>query len=239
MIEFDGIVIRSTPFRDNDAMVNVVANDRFHSFLAKGVLKFESKNSSSVNLYSKSHFQLSKGKEGYLLRSSELLDSFQNIKNSLSALAVLDFIGEVTNKLVISDDASNVYPFLEKSLTLLNAGFDPYSVALIYLAHILNQTGYGLDVDSCVICGQTSQIVAVSYKDGGFICQNCFDPLNHVKCNARKLKIIRYIFKVDLNNFGQVSFEKDECLNILEELGKFVFDIIQIDLKSLKLIKKL
>ena len=239
MFEIEGIVIRVTPFRDNDAMVNVISPERIHSFLGRGVLKYESKNSSSVNMYTKGRYQLSKGKDGMSLRVGELLNSYQNAKTSLDGLTVLDMIGETTNKLVQSEDAPRIYNELERCISLIDEGFDALTVGLIYLAHVLNVTGYGLDVDSCVFCGKTSQIVAVSYKDGGFICQDCFDALNHVKCSARKLKIIRYIFKVDAPNFNKVSFEKNEVIELLNELHDFILDVAQIDLKSIKLLKKI
>lgn len=239
MVEFEGIVIRATPFRDNDLMVNVIASDKLHSFLARGAMKYESKNAPSVGMYAKGRYQLSRSKDGYSLRSGELLESYQNIKTNLSSLAVLDFVGEITNKLVQSEDAPRVYPSLEKTLSLLNSGFDPLTIGLIYLAHVLNVIGYGLEVDNCVLSGQTSQIVAVSYKDGGFIAQNSFDPLNHVKCSSRKLKVIRYIFKVQPSDYSRVAFEKEECIEIIDELVKFIYDALQFELKSVALLRKI
>ena len=239
MIEFEGIVIRITPFRDNDAMVNVISKDKMHSFLARGVMKYESKNAPSIGLYAKGRYQLSKGKDGFSLRSGELLESYQGIKNNLSALAVVDLIGEITNKLVQAEDAPKVYDSLVKILELLNSGFDAYTLASIYIAHVLNVIGYGLEVDRCVLSGQTSPIVAISYQDGGFIAQSEFDPLNHVKCTSRKLKIIRYIFKVDPDNYAKIAFEKEEMIEIIGELSKFIYDALQINLKSVNLIEKL
>ena len=238
-MEFEGIVIRTTPFRDYDAMVKVIGTERLFSFLAPGVLKMNSKLSSAVNLYSYARFQTSKGKEGFKLRNAELLNSFENIKSNLTALAVCDFISEITNQFIESSDVSEVYPFLKKSLELLDSGFDPKTIALIYFAKVLNISGFGLDVDSCVKCGQTSAIVAISYKDGGFICENCFDPSKHLKCSAYKLKVIRYIFKVGVEDFNKVSFEEKVVDELLDELNKFLKTNIQIELKSIKLLRKL
>ena len=238
-MEFEGIVTRVTPFREFDAMVNVLSSERFYSFLAPGVLKMNSKFGSATNIYSYSRFQTSKGKEGYRLRNAELLASYENVKSDLTRLAVLDFLGEITNTFIINDDASEIYPFLKKSLESLNEGFDPKTIALIYFAKVLGASGYGLDVDSCVKCGQTSAIVAISYKDGGFICQEHFDPLKHIKCSAYKLKVIRYIFKVDIDNFKKVIIENSTVIELISELGKFVKNVTQIELKSLKLLSKI
>lgn len=238
-MEFEGIVIRQTPFRDHDAMVTVLSNDKIRSFLVRGALKYESKLGPSVNMYTKSRFQISRGKEGYALRNSEILDSYENIKVNIEALAVQDFLGELTNKLIQSDDAESIYPSLVRSLELLNSKFSPYTVAIIYFAKVLEAAGFGLNVDSCQICGKKDDIVALSYKDGGFICRNCLSPLKHVKSDPMKLKMIRYIFKVDLDNYSKVEFDKRACLEIILELSKFLDDVSQLNLKSIDLLKKI
>lgn len=238
-MEFIGIVLRLTPFRDHDAMVTVLTNERIHSFLARGVLKYESKLGSAVNIYSKSRFLISRGKDGYSLRNAELLNSYENIKTDITKLAVVDFIGEITNKMIQSDDAKNIYPFFERSLELLNSGFSPLTVAIIYFAKVLDVTGYSLNVDSCQICGQKDRIVAISHSDGGFICDRCFSPLKHVKSTVLELKMFRYIFKVDINNMNKVEFEKKDCLAILKNLNKFLDYVSQTKLKSIDLLCKI
>ena len=238
-MEFEGIVIRLTPFRDHDAMVTVLSNDKMRSFLVRGALKYDSKLGPSANMYTRSRFQLMRGKDGYALRNGEIIDSYENIKTNIDCLAVEDFIGELTNKLIQSDDACDVYPSLVKSLELLNSGFSPYTVALIYFAKVLSVAGFGLNVDSCQICGKKDDIVALSYKDGGFICRDCLSPLKHVKSDPTKLKIIRYIFKVDLANYNKVEFDKKVCISLINELAKFLDDVSQLNLKSIELLKKI
>ena len=238
-MEFEGIVIRQTPFRDHDAMVTVLSIDKMRSFLVRGALKYDSKLGPSVNMYTKSRFQLMKGKEGYALRSGEILDSYENIKTNIDCLAVQDFLGELTNKLIQSDDANRIYPYLVKSLELLNNGFSPFTVALIYFAKVLDIAGFGLNVDSCQICGKKDDIVALSYKDGGFICRDCLSPLKHVKSDPTKLKMVRFAFKVDIENFNKVEFDKKLCLDLIKEFAKFLDDVAQLNLKSIELLKKI
>ena len=238
-MEFEGIVIRQTPFRDHDAMVTVLSNDKILSFLVRGALKYESKFGPTVNIYTKSRFQISRGKEGYALRSGEILNSFKNIKTNIEGLAVEDFLGEITNKLIQSDDAPEIYPFLERSLELLDEGFSSYTLALIYFAHVLAVAGYSLNVDSCQICGKKDDIVALSYKDGGFICRDHFSALKHAKWDPNKLKMIRYIFKVDVDNLNKVEFQKEDCLVLIKELSKFLEDVGQLNLKSIELLKRI
>ena len=238
-MEFEGIVIRRTSYKEGAAMISVLTKDKIRSFLAKGVLKITSKNAPSVNLFTKSRFQVFKGEDGDFLRVGEIISSYPNITKSFEKLAILDFISEMTNSLIATNDAKNVYSFLEKTLEALNGDFHPLTALLIYFAKVLEASGYGLDVNSCCICGHTHAITALSYKDGGFICENCFDASKHTKTDTRKLKIIRYIFNVDLNNFNRIALGNVECKEIIFELCEFLNYSSQIDFKSLNLLAKI
>ena len=238
-MEFEGIVIRRTSYKEGSAMISVLTKDRIRSFLAKGVLKITSKNAPSVNLFTKSRFQTFKGEEGDFLRVGEVLSSYPNITKDFEKLAILDFISEMTNSLIGTNDAKDIYIYLEKTLECLNGEFSPLTALLIYFAKVMKASGYGLDVDSCVICGNKNAISATSYKDGGFICTNCFDPSIHIKTEPRKLKILRYIFKVDLDNFTKVAFGNDECKEIIFELCNSLNLVSQIEFKSLTLLSQI
>ena len=165
-MDFEGIVIRRTSYKEGAAMISVLTENKIRSFLAKGVLKITSKNAPSVNLFTKSRFQTFNGEDGDFLRVGEVISSYPNITKSFEKLAILDFISEVTNSLIGTGDAKDVYVFLEKTLESLNGEFSPLTALLIYFANVLKASGYGLDVDSCAICGQKRAITAISFKDG-------------------------------------------------------------------------
>lgn len=238
-MEFEGIVVRVTPFKDNDMMVNVLSHERMYSFLARGVLKMSSKNAPSVLLYAHSSFETSKGKEGFLLKRGQLINSYKHARDNLNTLLALDFIGELTSKLIQSEDCREIYPFLVKCLDLLNHGFDVLNVVTIYFAKVLKASGYGIDVDECVISHQTSQIVAISFVDGGFISKDCYESEKHTLLSARLLNIYRFIFKCGVEDVERANFTKSECINILEKLAEFASDISGTNLKSLPLLLKL
>lgn len=238
-MEFEGIVIRRTSYKEGAAMISVLTKEKIRTFLAKGVLKMTSKNAPSVNLFTKSRFQVFHGQDGDWLRVGEIIESYPNIQSSLEKLAILDFVSEITNSLIGTNDANGLYPFLEKTLEALNSDFSPWTALLIYFAHTISKAGYGLDVDKCAVCGKKESIISLSYKDGGFICDKCFDEFKHAKTDVRKLKIMRYIFKVDIDNFEKVTFGKDECKEIIFELSDFLNWISQIEFKSLTLLNQI
>lgn len=238
MFEIDGIVIKTTQFNDNDLMVNVITNSGLVSFLAKGVMKIDSKNSSSLQILSKSHFQITSGKKGYCLRTGVLINPILNGINDFSFLAVINYVSELVYKTIITnDDATSIYPFLEKTQLFLSKNTHPLTDLLFFISQIMKCIGIGLNVDKCQNCGKTSQIVGVSYLDGGFICENCFDRLNAVKYYADELKILRYIFKTDLEHYEEVEFDKECCLKLIFDLTKFIENLTGVKISSKKLLK--
>ncbi len=238
MKEITGIVIRNTQFRDSDAMVTVLSNEKIYSFLARGVLKIKSKNASSVNLYNKSKFTLTKNKDGFSLRTGEVINSYKTSRKNLETLSVLDFLGEVTNKLIISEDAEQAYLWLDALLDALDDGHDPLTIALIYLCNVLKINGSGINVNECVICHKKEAIVGLNFSLGGFICRNCASSGNEPKIDPEKLKMIRFLFKVDISHitYAIVGFKYGQ--EFLKELGEYVNNQFDVTLKSIQILDK-
>ena len=97
----------------------------------------------------------------------------------------------------------------------------------------------GLNVDSCVVCGKKENIVAISYQEGGFLCGDDFLPGIGEACGKRKLQVLRYIFRLPIESFTKVTFEKDETILLLEDLARYIDSFNNVKLNSLSLIRVL
>jgi len=235
----EGIVIRLSALKESDVMVNAIGPSGLFSFFARGVNKLTSKNAGAVQSLSQSDFTLNVGAQGsFTLKEAKPIESFI-VSDNLDALAVLSFIQELTSKIVQADEAQEDYPWLLASLRSIKAGGDPLTIGLIYFANLLQNGGIGLDVDECVICHKKTNIVAISFEDGGFVCGDCYDSEVTQVSSAKRLKIIRYIFRCGLEDISRVRFEKDECLSLFDDLGLYLSNLTGTKLKSLEIIKKL
>lgn len=239
MFEIEAIILRETPFLESDMMITALSKDNLYSFIAKGVMKIDSKNRVSVTKFNKSRLELMKGKDGYKLKTGTLLKSYMKAKEDLVSLGILDFISEITSKLIGKEEAPILYPSLEGVLEGLDNGFDGLTLLLIYFATILKATGYGLNVDSCQICGKKEGMMGLSLVDGGFICKDHFNVSIHLNLNVNELKILRYIFKVEPKDYQKAVLPKEDSLQILNILEDFLYQVSDIKLKSLELVKKI
>jgi DNA repair protein RecO (recombination protein O) len=231
----EGYVIHLSSYRENDAMVNVLTKDGISSFSARGILKPNSKNGGACQLLSLSRFSLS-GKDGGTLAEAIGVTPV-NGKDDLGTLASFSFLAEITAKTVQSEEAVEIYPWLDGTLKAIAKGFDPLTASLVYFAHVLVIEGYGLNVDACVYCGEKNGIAGLSYSDGGFVCKNDLAD-DSLKISPRKLKIMRYIFRCGLSDISRVSFEKEETKDLFRELGRYLNDLTGVTLRSLAILEK-
>lgn len=240
MQEIEGIVIRNTKFRDNDMMVNVLTCNGYVSFLAKGVLKLQSKNSPSVQLMNKSLFQIMKCKEGNSLKTGLLIRNIYNGDQNLEKLLCINVLTEITEKLIITkEDAINIYPILDLIQGKLPMNdINCLDLTLRYVCQLLKIIGYGLTVDKCQKCHQTGKIKGFSYKNGLFTCSSCFSPLNDISCSSQLICLLKSCFdSVDCS--GNLTFSKEtykEAFNLLE---KFIEYNLNINLISIKMIESI
>lgn len=233
-----GIVLRLTPFKDTDAMINAISEEGFLSFKARGVEKLTSKNAPSVQPLTLSQFVLMESPNGGLsLKEGDAIEFFGKI-DDLSNAAALSLIQELTLKIIQEDEAAMAYPYLLQALRLISMGKDGLNMGLLYFAKVLSIGGYGLNVDRCVACGEQKDIVCLSYSEGGFLCRDDYDPESDNKTTPRRLQIARFLFKCEAKDFERANFTKEECSLFYEEFGEYLENLTGVRLKSITLVRK-
>ncbi|MCQ2772946.1 MAG: DNA repair protein RecO [Bacilli bacterium] len=235
-----GYVIRISPYKETDAMVTVLAEDGLYSFGARGVKNPNQKNFSSVQTLSYSSFTLSEG-EGeekiYSLKEGICLESVDG-KHDFARLAIIQFITEVSQKMSEGEGLKEKYALLRATMQGLNSGFDPLTLATLYLAGLLRVEGYAPNTGGCSVCGEKKDIIGFSMIHGGYLCrqhlENQFD-----KKDPRTLKIARYIFNVTPDKFVHYALEKSESLEFIRDLADLLAESTGIKLHSLLLVNKI
>ncbi len=236
IVDVSGYVIRLTPFKESDMMVEALTPQGFVSFLARGVAKPTSKNRAACQLLTRSRFSLELKGSVYALYEGEALEAPLG-KEDLAHYGVYAFLTEVTAKTAVAEEGAALYPYLEAALKAIATGFDPLSAALLYFAHLLQEEGYGLVVDGCVRCGKTTDIVGLSYEQGGLLCRSHLGEEKN-RATPRKLNIVRYAFRSGPADFPRVAFLPEESKGLLLELSHYLNDLTGVTLKSLPLLEK-
>ncbi len=234
---YEGYVIRLAEYRENDVMVTFLTPNEMLSFCARGARKPTAKTHLITTPLAKLRISLQESPSGTNLKECEWL-AYPDAKDEFLRAAALSFLAELTAKMLPGEEPSALYPWLD---TVMGALGDPshsvWTLALIYLAQSLRLSGYGLDVDGCVVCGKKTDIVGISYDEGGYLCRDDLRS-DADKRDARTLKILRYIFRLSTADVTRVAFSSEECRLLLFELTAYLENMTGITLRSLSLLEK-
>lgn len=234
VIEVEGIVIRQVQYKEKDAMVSVLTKDGTVSFLARGILNPTSKNASSCLLFAYSNFTLNSRQDKLTLTQGKLIKSYYHLYESLENMASIQLISELILK-CLDEENGNLFPYFKNMLEELGNKFDSQTLALICIAQIIKNSGYGLEFDECVKCGNKKNIVTYSLTDGGFVCLKCLSYNQETK-SSEELKTYRYIFKVSSEMMNHYELNKKISLHMIKNLCSYLCDCFSIkEIKSLEI----
>lgn len=228
---YQGIVLKVVPYKEVDAIVTLLTKEEgFISFKARGVFKINSKNASSLQLYTIGEYKV-ESKTDYsnkTLSSASTLFFPLIIYDDLKYSCLLSFVNEIV--LLYKDNYAESYEIMEFIINNLDR-IDILTCSLIMMKYVLKWNGVLFEVDSCVGC-KSKSIEVFSYDNGGFLCKKCNDKSYLNISNINYLKQIRLIMKANIENV--FSFKVDEIIGnkILIDLIKYIENNLGIFYKS-------
>lgn len=230
-------ILRMTPYREKDFIITAISPEGLVVFKAVGLAKPNAKLSGIVTLYAIVEAELDEKKTGLVLTNALAVSRYYKIMSDYQKLSVLNFIGESTLRLLHDEsEIASSYPYIKKAVLGLETAFSPLTLAYITLAKILQAGGYGLDVNRCVYCQSTNDIVGINYVQGGFLCRKHIGHDFDVVLTPEKLNIIRYAFLVPLEKVDKIAFENDVLIDLMQALIIYYQDNASMMLKSAKLL---
>lgn len=236
--EYSGIVLSRIPQKEHDAMIRALGEKGFFTFYARGALKVGGATSFATQELTLGKYNLVVSSSGSLtLREGKMVDLFAP-KSGLEALLSASMCLEYCLRCLPEEDAPRGYFVLRSALESLSEGHEPFSVSIMFLAQMLRLSGYGLEVDHCVVCGKTSDIVGFDFTQGGFLCADCLPNVGASPRSAEELKVYRHAFRCPLEDLKRVEYPENSRRPILIELLHFVHDALNIRLRSFEAILK-
>lgn len=228
---YQGIIIKVVPYKESDAIITLFNKEKgFISFKARGIFKINSKNASSLQLYTIGEYKL-ESKLDYsnkTLSNASLIYFPLYIYEDLKYSCLFNFINEIIY--LYKDNYSESYDIFEIIIKNLNK-LDYLTVILLMIKYVLKWNGILFEVDSCVKCGQ-KQVETFNYDEGGFLCYKCSKHETHNISNLAYMKQMRIIIKANIDNI--FSYKVDEIMGhkILNDLFKYIENNLGIYFKS-------
>ncbi len=221
-----GVVIGERVYGENDKFVDIFTKDYgIIEVTVKGGRKLNSKNYAATSLFSYSKFCVRKRGERYYLNSSEIENTFYNLRLDIKKLALASYFAELLKYTVLSYDSDESYEFILKLLlnTLYYLEKGSHNIMLlksIFEFRLLSEIGLIPNLIGCSVCNAYSHSkMHFNIQDGKLYCDNCFsgnDGYNTIIINESTLSALRHISLSDMN----VLFNIKVSDKLLDELNK-------------------
>ncbi len=231
------IVLSKSNYKEKNCIYNAISENESFSFQARGA---QDNNSPFVwlnNPLTVADIELAEdGRYKYKLlkNAAPIISLVGGGENDLTRLLVISTLAELTSRALGEEEKHTLFNPLLSAIEALKRGKDPLMVTLIYIAKLLKVAGTDLEVDKCVFCGTTHDIVAFSFSDGGFVCRNCMSAEVPKDLNPTQMKMMRYIFKSpDYSCENSDSFTKEDKLFILAKFKEFIDEYLGVNITSI------
>ena len=203
-IKTKGIIIKKVNFRETSIIIDVLTPDfGVIPVMAKGIRKQKSKNTGLIELLNELELVLYKNptSEWYIYRSSHLINAHLfNIEHTTSILMQAPV--EVIRQIIISpDDSLEIYELLETYLKFIKT-IKKNQIAIFwrFLLKLCKIIGIEFNTYYCIECEQQKLFYAYFPQKHGFICNDCYHPVNDEQVFKLNIDAADLISK--LNNIG-------------------------------------
>lgn len=204
----------------------------YQSLIARGVRKITSKNAAAIQPFShvKCFIDYHEGKDIHTMRTADLIESYRMIREDLEKQSIAVVMCECMERAEMEEG----FAFLKEALDDLAHTKQPYALLALFFSCMNRYIGIEPYVDGCVKCGRKQRIYAISWKQGGFICQDCFHEGEAVHYDKETLKCFRLLCKAVLDQFSIVEGYQNWNYEHFMLVYRFFEDYGGIHLKSLR-----
>ena len=176
--KYNGIVIGGTAFGENDKILSIYTLEKGQiSAGIKGVKKAGAKLKFASEPFCFAEFITSVSPKRRTVTGASLIDSFypirEDIKKFYAGATALDYVKKFCK---YESNPGELFTLLVDCLKSLAYGTEnPLVVISSFLTNALSLSGYGLNLNACITCGEEiNGRVFFNPADGGFYCEDCF-----------------------------------------------------------------
>ncbi len=218
--EFEGIIVTETPYGESSKILNILTKDAgIIGVMAKGAKKIKSKFRSSTEKFTLGIFSVyyHENKLSTLI-DVDIISPLRNIKTDIIKIGYLTYISELTYQTAKQNKNKTIYSILKSTILKIEDGLDPMIMTNILEVKMLDYLGVGFDLDRCIKCGNTTDIITLSGDSGGYLCKTC--RINEPVYDEKTIKMFRLYYYVDIPSITDLkigSVVKENINTILKD----------------------
>ncbi len=235
--EIEGIIIKEIPYGETSKIIHVYTKDGVVGIMCKGAKTLKSPFRATTLKFTYGRFNIYY-KENKLstLASVDIINPLSTLKNDIILLSYLNYLTELTEQ-VIKQSTENIYEDFITTILKINDGLDPIIMCNILEIKFLDYLGVGLNLDACIGCGSTTNIITIDGDRGGYICQKCFQ--DEIIVEPKTIELLRMYYYVEIKSISKLKISE----KIKDEINRFLDTYYDrytgLYLKSKNFLKKL
>ena len=206
--KIQGLVLRVEAYKEKDALIKVLTEEKIVTLYARGIYKNNAKNLRLAQPFTYNEFLIEdKGKMPLLLQGSTI-KNYYHIQEDLEKSSICFVIHDCLHfsNSEVFEALLEVWNSANNNLT----GFYLWSCFL--LRFIIDYEGIMPYVDGCVSCHDL-KVETFSIHDGGFLCHEC-NHGQYAKWDIEQMRKLRSLFKCKIENldylFAHFHFNLDD-----------------------------
>ena len=183
-ITCDGVVIRETEYGETDKIVTFLCAEYGKiTVMAKGVRSIKSKNSSAVQLFCASSFEMVEKNGRYTLKTATVNDNFYSVRDNIERFALASYFADVCNTVCTENNDEREMLRLLLNCFYAMAHFHEvplWRIKCAFEMKCMQINGLAPDFLECMGCAKAAVDSTdkngqylFSPADGGFICPDC------------------------------------------------------------------
>lgn len=208
-IKTSGIIIKETKVGEGNKIFTILSSDMGKIRASgMGVRSYKSKISSGCSLFAFSDFSLKAGKSKdiYTIVSADKKVDFFDIRYDVCKLSLANYISDIINLVTVSDeDFSQIVRLFLNTMYYLQKNDCINKIKSVFELRLVCEAGFAPNLETCVECGNSKNLVYFSVAKSGFECENCKKIQN---ISPDTISAMRYIKNSPQKNI--FSFNADD-----------------------------
>ncbi|MFA5188619.1 MAG: DNA repair protein RecO [Patescibacteria group bacterium] len=246
------LVLKRRDYQENDRLFCLYTKDFGKiDVLAKGTKKIISKLNPYLEPFYLIKVMIAKGKGFDKLANCNLIEGYQNLRQNLFGFALINYLAEITDRLIIGQTQNNdKFDLLLKILNILEQEISKKDkeklllLANLYGLKLLSLLGYQPEIKRCLICHKGILLTKniFDFSHGGIICENCKKVClieDYVLVADQVIKLLQLGQKKDLDFFVNLGVDKETITQFNQVVSKLLLVNMEWPLKSIDFLQKL
>lgn len=218
IVKVEGMIVAETLYGETSKIIQLFTKEYgIIGIMCKGVQSMKSRLRALTMKFTYGSFCIYYKEEKLsILKDVDILCDFQNMKNDIVLLSYFNYLTDLTTQVYKHSENEVLYDYYLAGLKKIEAGMDPLVITNILEFKYLPFLGVGLELDSCILCGNKTNIVTIDADTGGYICKNCYQ--DQILVSPKTVQMIRMYYYVDIDSITKLSIKEE----IVKEINFFI-----------------